>query len=83
MNCSKMVEILVPIRPQPTRFDYKKTVASCGSAAFDGYGVIAPKGRYCPDHVGVAESDIKCPVCGVGGFKEYQLFDHFRIDCDY
>ena len=75
-NCNNKVTLL-----SPTRFDYKETVARCGSAAFDATGVIAPQGRYCADHEAEAESDVRCPVCGVGGFKEYQLYDHYLMDC--
>ena len=29
----------------------------------------------------VHATDVRCPRCGVGGFKENQLPDHWLIDC--
>ena len=75
--CNNKVQLLVP-----TRFDYREITATCGSAAFDADGVIAPQGRYCTEHVTEADTDVQCAVCGVGGFKEYQLHDHYLVDCE-
>jgi len=77
MYCTTRVKLLVP-----TRYDYREIEAPCGSAAFDADGVMAPYGRYCEEHVAEAATDVRCPRCGVGGFKEYMLADHYLIDCE-
>jgi hypothetical protein len=77
-SCNNKVLLLVPHGAGGrTRFNVR-----CGSAAFDADGVIAPQGRYCTEHVTEADTDVQCAVCGVGGFKQYQLHDHYLVDCE-
>ena len=54
---------------------YRKTTVACGWT-IPQYGTV-----YCDEHKAEAETDVSCPRCGVGGFKEYMLSDHFLIDC--
>ena len=81
--CNNKIRLLIPNRfSSLSAWDYRDITVRCGSAAVDADGVIAPQGRYCPDHEVEAKTDVRCPRCGVGGFKQYQLHDHYLVDCE-
>jgi len=58
---------------------FRITTVRCGWTVANGSDVGTV---YCDDHKAEAETDVRCGVCGVGGFKPGMLDDHYRIDCE-
>jgi DNA-directed RNA polymerase subunit RPC12/RpoP len=77
MTCLNTIELVVEA-PAP-RY-YRDVTIRCGNTiAFSPNDVGT---AYCPEHRAEADTDVRCPRCGVGGFKEYMLHDHYLIDCE-
>ena len=76
MTCKNKITMEVEKSTPPY---FRITTVRCGWTVANGSDVGTV---YCDEHKAEAETDVRCPRCGVGGFKEYMLADHYLIDCE-
>jgi len=76
MTCKNKITMEVEKSTPPY---YRITTVRCGWTVANGSDVGTV---YCDDHKSKAETDVRCGVCGVGGFKPGMLDDHYLIDCE-
>ena len=76
MTCENKVQLEVETSTHP--YSREVTVRCGWTVAFSPNDVGTV---HCVEHSAEYATDVRCPRCGVGGFKEDQLPDHWLIDC--